>query len=120
MIKSVTYVLGHPVHVINRKCFIAEYGIYFGFIYFHSCFALLKILKILSHSCNKFYIHQQSIEYPLFIHCNILYLFMFHLPRHHGSFITHLFMKVELCRLSDNDVVYHCLNSIACFIQSLP
>jgi hypothetical protein len=37
------------------QCFVDEYGIYFtretGFsLYFHLCFALVKILKILSHS----------------------------------------------------------------------
>jgi hypothetical protein len=49
------------------QCFVDEYGIYFTretwFLwYFHSSFALVKILKILSHSWNKFHIHQKALN----------------------------------------------------------
>ena len=75
-------------NVITTKfnVFDAEYGIYFtsetGFLsYFHLCFALIKISKILSHSWNKFIFKYQTIEYPLYIWANrtCTYIFLSHL-----------------------------------------
>ena len=35
--------------------------------YFHQCFALVKIWKILTHLWNQFHIERQTLEYPLLI-----------------------------------------------------
>ena len=52
------------IQTLNRE-FISHMRQDFFFSYFHSCFALVKISKLLSQLWKKFHIQRQNIEYPL-------------------------------------------------------
>lgn len=69
--------IGAKIEVAIDRKFLWFFSRETGFLkYFHSCIALVKIYKSLSHLWNKYHIQRHTIEYPLYTRTRLKCIFL--------------------------------------------